>query len=622
MWIEMKPFLKDVFKHFAVTAVSTLIFVCLSAILLSAIISSMLTPDEISVQEDSFLVLDLRMNLTDRPSGVRLEDLTRQALIDEVKPPQFHLLEVLGALRKAAVDKRITGIFIEGGFMPSGYGCGYQAVSELVEGLRRFKKSGKPVIGFCHTPSQLDYLVYSVCDELYMDPSGTLMLPGLATEEIFLGETFEKYGVGIQVVRVGEFKGAIEPLTSTAYSEENRMQIKRLLDLRWEHYLNAIAQNRSLPLGFSDFNESLGREFLLEPHQAVKIGLVDSVSPYDQMLDLLLKRGAIDSDTKEYSRVQLPDFVDRPNTPKEAESAKDNGNPKIAVLYVEGSIVDGWADDGLSVGGNGIADRIREIRKDPQYKALVMRVNSPGGSVSGSEAILSEISRARREELPVVISMGSVAASGGYWISTECDRIFAGEQTITGSIGVFGLLPNVKELGARFGLHWDVVKTNESSDLMGVCRPKTEKELDVIQGHVNRIYSRFIELVATSRSKEIPEIEEIAQGRVWMGKDAMEIGLIDEFGGILKSIEYAAGLADLDSKFEVIEFPRVGTPLDALAEVLQVSASREHLGNRSMGRNFRAVIENLQLLMETLSRLNDPGHVYSILPWYSGSFGF
>jgi len=618
----MKPFFKDVLKHFAVTAVSTLVFVCLSAMILSSIISSMLEPDEVSVEKDSFLVLDLSMNLTDRPSGVRLEDLTRQALVDEVKPPHFHLLEVLGALNKAAVDKRISGIFIKGGFMPSGYGCGYESVSELVEGLRGFKKSGKPVIGFCHTPSQLDYLVYSVCDELYMDPSGTLMLNGLASEEIFLGETFEKYGVGIQVVRVGEFKGAVEPLTSTAYSEENRMQIKRLLDLRWEHYLNSIARNRSLSLDFSDFNETLGGEFLLEPHQSQKIGLVDSVLPYDQMLDLLQQRGAVDSDTKEYSQVHLHDFVDRPNTPEEAESAKDNGKPKVAMLYVEGSIVDGWADDGLSVGGNGIAERIREIRKDPQYKALVMRVNSPGGSVSGSDAILLEISRARRDGLPVVVSMGSVAASGGYWISTECDRIFAGEQTITGSIGVFGLLPNVKELGSRFGLHWDVVKTHESSDLMGVSRPKTEKEIAVIQGHVNRIYSRFIELVATSRSKEIPEIEQIAQGRVWMGKDAMEIGLIDEFGGIVKSIEYAAGLADLGSNFEVVEFPRVGTPFDALAEVLQVSASRERSGNRSIGRNFRAVIEKLQLLMKTLSRLNDPGHVYSILPWYTGSFGF
>lgn len=618
----MKRFFKDVLKHFAVTAVSTLVFVCLSAIILSSIISSMLEPDEVSVQKDSFLVLDLSMNLTDRPSGVRLEDLTRQALVDAVKPPHFHLFEVLGALNKATVDQRIAGIFIKGGFMPSGYGCGYQSVSELVEGLRNFKKSGKPVIGFCHTPSQLDYLVYSICDELHMDPSGTLMLNGLASEEIFLGETFEKYGVGIQVVRVGEFKGAVESLTSTAYSKENRMQIKRLLDLRWEHYLNAISQNRSLTLDFNEFNDSLGREFLLEPQQAEKIGLIDSVSPFHQMLDILQKRGALNLDTNEFSQVQLHDFVDRPNTPKEAESAKDNGKPKVAVLYVEGSIVDGRADDGLSVGGGGIADRIREIRKDPQYKALVIRVNSPGGSVSGSDAMLSEISRARRDGLPVVVSMGSVAASGGYWISTECDRIFAGEQTITGSIGVFGLLPNVKDLGARFGLHWDAVKTHESSDLMGVSRPKTEKEIDVIQGHVNRIYSRFITLVATSRSKEIEEIEEIAQGRVWMGKDAMEIGLIDEFGGILKSIEHAAELADLGSQFEVIEFPRLGTPFDALAEVLQVSAHSGQMGNRSIGRNFRSVIENLQTLMKTLSRLNDPGNVYSILPWYSGSFGF
>jgi protease IV len=618
----MKPFFKEVLKHFAVTAVSTLVFVCLSAILLSAIISSMLMESEVPVKKGSFLVLDLSMNLTDRPSGVRFEDLTRQALVNETKPPHFHLLEVLRTLDKAAEDEKITGIFIEGGFMPSGYGCGYEAVSELVDSLRSFKKSGKPIIGFCHTPDQLDYLVYSVCDELYMDPAGTLLLSGLASGEIFLGETFEKYGVGIQVVRVGEFKGAVEPLTSTSYSEENRMQIKRLLDLRWEHYLNAIALNRAISLDFTDFNETLGRGFLLEPQQAVNLELVDSIAPYDQMLDQLLKRGSLDSDTNEYSRVYLHDYVDRPNTPEEAEVIKDNGIPKVAVLYVEGSIVDGWADDGFSVGGNEIADRIREIRKDPQYKALVIRVNSPGGSVSGSDAILSEITRARKDGLPVVVSMGSVAASGGYWISTASDRIFAGEQTITGSIGVFGLMPNVKELGARFGLHWDVVKTHESSDLMGVSRPKTKKEIDVIQGHVDRIYSRFINLVATSRSKEIPEIEEIAQGRVWMGKDAMKIGLIDEYGGIVRSIEYAAGLAELKHGFDVVEFPRVGTPFDALAEAFQVAATQGSSGKRSIGRNFRAVIENLQLLMETLSRLNDPGHVYSILPWYSGSFGF
>lgn len=618
----MKPFFKDVLKHFAVTAVSTLVFVCLSAILLSTIISSMLTESEVPVKKGSFLVIDLSMNLTDRPSGIRFEDLTRQALVNETKPPNFHLLEVLGALKKAVQDEKVTGIFIEGGFIPSGYGCGYEAVSELVEGLRSFKDSGKPIIGFCHTPSQLDYLVYSVCDELYMDPSGTLMLSGLASGEIFLGETFEKYGVGIQVVRVGEFKGAIEPLTSTSYSEENRMQIKRLLDLRWEHYLNAITRNRKMSLGFSDFNESLGREFLLEPEQAVALELVDSIAPYDQMLDQLLRRGSLDSDRNEYSRVYLHDFVDRPKTPKEADFKKENGKPKVAVVYVEGSIVDGWADDGFSVGGNEIADRIREIRQDPQYVALVIRVNSPGGSVSGSDAILWEITRARKDGLPVVVSMGSVAASGGYWISTESDRIFAGEQTITGSIGVFGLMPNIKELGARFGLHWDVVKTHGSSDLMGVSRPKTEREIDVIQGHVNRIYSRFINLVSESRSKEIKEIEEIAQGRVWMGKDAMEIGLIDEYGGIVRSIEYAAGLAGLKPGFDVVEFPRVGTPFDALAEAFQVAATKSSSRKNSIGRNFRLVLTNLQLLMETLSRLNDPGHVYSILPWYSGSFGF
>jgi protease-4 len=617
----MKPFFVDILKRLAVTTVSTFIFVLFSIVLLSVFLSSLVRERKVEIEKGTFLVLDLTMNLTDRPASMRLEDLTRQALTNQVDPPQFNLLEVLRAIRKAKKDEKIVGIFIEGGFLPSGYGCGYEAVRELVDGLREFKLSGKPVIGFCHSPTQLDYLVYSICDELHMDPSGTLLLNGLAREQTFLGETFEKYGVGIQVVRVGEFKGAVEPLTSSGFSDENRLQISRLLDLRWSNYLSSIVENRSLSIDPVDFNESLKGNYLLEPDQANEWGLVDFVSPWDQMLDRLESQGKLDPDSGEYSNVSLLDYLDRPSSPSALEEKKDNGIPKVAVLYVEGAITDGWGDDGFSVGGNEIVDRIREIRKDSQYKALVVRVNSPGGSVSGSDAILFEIRRARQDGLPVIVSMGSVAASGGYWISTESDYVFAGKQTITGSIGVFGILPNVKDLGARFGIRWDVVKTQESSDLMTVSRPKTEGELEVFQGYVDRIYDRFIQLVAKSRSKEITEIEGIAQGRVWIGEDALRIGLIDEFGGIEKSIRYAAELANLKKGFEVIEYPHLGSPLDALTEALQASSSLVSVSHASPFP-FENIVQGLRLLFYNLRNLNDPRHAYAFLPWCSGSFGF
>ena len=230
----MKNFIKDVFKRLAVSIVSTFLLVLISIFLFQSIVSSFIEEQEKAPADGSFLVLDLSINLTDRPSGFTIEDLTREALTDKKKPPQFHLSEVVQAIEKAADDSMIRGILIKGGFMPSGYGCGYSAVQELVDSLVSFKSSGKLIIGFCSTPTQLDYLVYSVCDELHMNPSGVFVLKGLASEQLFLAEAFEKYGVGVQVVRVGDFKGAVEPFTSTSFSEENRLQINRLLDLRWK----------------------------------------------------------------------------------------------------------------------------------------------------------------------------------------------------------------------------------------------------------------------------------------------------------------------------------------------------------------------------------------------------
>jgi len=228
----MKKFFSEVFRKFAVSLVSTILFALVFFFLMGGMLASLLKTPKPEIRNQSFLVLDLTMNLTERPGGLTFEDVAEQALTEEVKPLQVHLLEVLDALEKAKKDPRIAGILIEGSFQPQDYGCGYATIREMIEGLDDFKSSGKPVIGFCHSPTQLDYLVYSSCNELYIDPSGTLLLNGLASQDLFLGDSLKKYGVGVQVVRTGRYKGAVEPFTSNGYSPENREQIKRLLDVR------------------------------------------------------------------------------------------------------------------------------------------------------------------------------------------------------------------------------------------------------------------------------------------------------------------------------------------------------------------------------------------------------
>ena len=613
----MKSFFKDVFKRMAVTLVSTILFVVLSVFLFQSMVSSLFQEQKDDPVEGSFLVLDLSMNITDRPSGLDLEDLTREALTNERKPPSFHLREIVVAINKASIDPSIRGIFIKGGFMPDGYGCGYGAIKELLFAIESFKESGKQVIGFYSDPTQLDYLVYSICDELHMNPSGTLILNGLANEQIFLAEAFDKYGVGIQVVRVGEFKGAVEPFTSTAFSAENRLQISRLLDLRWDDYVGTISENRDL--AESELKDLLKQNFLLSPEVCKQIGLVDQVSTYGEILDRLKTLGSEDAESEEFARVELIDYVDRPLSSADIEGTEDNKGAQIAVVYVEGAIVDGMGDDGISVGGGEIAKRIREVSKDDNFKGLVLRVNSPGGSVSGSDAILSEVSRIKEKGIPVIVSMGAVAASGGYWISMDSDKIFAGEQTITGSIGVFGLIPNLEKMAESFGVYWDVVKTHASSDIMGVSRAKSDVELEVVQKHVERIYDRFLDLVSQNRDLNVTRVSEIAEGRVWMGVDAYELGLVDELGGLEDAITFAAETAGVVD-YKVTEFPKVKNSFDLLTDALQVKYNNQKVARYSS--SWEDIIEETKFYMDQVSHFNDPRNSYSLLPWYRGRFGF
>ena len=601
----------------AVLLVSAFLFAILSLVIFSFFAGSLLSPKIESIKKDSFLVLDLTMNLTDRPADVSFEDLTRQALADEEMVPAYHLKEVVEAIEAAAKEKKLKGIFVTGGFVPSGYGCGYETILEFIRALEAFKQSGKKIIGYLHSPSQLDYLVYSICDELIMDPAGTMLLTGLASEQLFLGDTLRKYGVGVQVVRTGRFKGAVEPFTESQFSEENRAQVQNLLDRRWKHYLQKLATARSI--NWEDLNGTLAQKFLWRPENAVAEGLVDRVDDFGGVIDRLIELGSEEEENNTFAQIDFGDYIERlrPN-PLENE---DGNDPKIAIVYVEGAIVDGWGDDGSSVGGDVIARRIRKIRKNKDdYKAIVLRINSPGGSVSGSESILFELVRAREAGLPVVVSMGPVAASGGYWIATASDKILAGSQTITGSIGVFGILPNLKELASSYGLNWDRVKTNTSSDIFSVARPKTDEELGVIQEYVNQTYERFLELVGESRKLEASEVGKLAEGRVWTGREAVEVGLVDQLGGLSLAVVEAIKLAKLKGDYEIEEFPKIKTPADAIAELLEVRERGISVSEDSMLSN--PVLKKLSDASPLLQSIKDPNGIYGILPWYRAQLGF
>ena len=603
----------------AVTLVSSILFAILSIFLIGALFSSLLKETELSHDPDSILTLSLSMNLTDRPGGFRLEDLTRQALTEEAEPPQLHLYEVLEALKKAKTDPKVKALFISGGFVPSGYGCGYASIHEFIKGIKDFKKSNKPVVGYLRNPSQLDYLVYSACDELHMDPSGSILLSGLASQSIFLGEALEKYGIGMQVVRTGDFKGAVEPFTSTEFSAENRHQIDQLISQRWGDYIRSVSENRSF--NTDELQSLLEEKYLFQAQDALGARLVDSLLPYDAMIDELIELGSLDEDG-DFKKIDFIEYLDRPQSSAELEGSKLDGEPKIHVVYVEGSIVDGWGDDGNAVGGHEIASRLRETRADQDCKAVVLRINSPGGSVSGSDAILQEIRRLRAEKIPVVVSMGSVAASGGYWISTECDQLYASEQTITGSIGVFGLLPNLKKMASEYSVYWDAVKTHDHSDIMTIARPKTEAELQVIQEYVNGIYQKFIGLVADARKINPKRVDRIAEGRVWSGLDAKRLGLVDGFGGLRESIQKAAELAKLEpGSFGVKEVPALQTPFQALEDMFAVSQGG--FQSTSSGSSLiREITEELENALSSVQTLNDPRHAYGLLPWYRRGFGF
>ncbi|MBD2144498.1 signal peptide peptidase SppA [Sphaerospermopsis sp. FACHB-1194] len=560
------------------------------------------------VKDKSMLVFDLSMKITDsQPSS---SDFLQKTLTG-VDEEQITLRKVIETVEKAQRDPRIVGIYIDATKSGTASSLGYASLKEIRQALDKFRASGKKIIAYSTDWNEREYYLSSVADKIVLNPVGMMEINGLSSQPIFLTGALEKYGIGVQVVRVGKFKGAVEPFLLDKLSPENRQQTQKLLDDVWGEWRTSVGKSRKIQP--EKLQAIANNQAILESTAAKANGLVDQIAYQDEVFADLKKLTASDEDDKNFRQINMTDYAEVPGKSMGVERNSEN---KIAVVYAEGEIVDGKGEDG-QIGGDRFAQIFRKIRQDEDVKSVVLRINSPGGSATASEIIQREI-KLTRQVKPVIISMGDVAASGGYWIASDSNRIFAEKNTITGSIGVFGILLNGEKLANNNGITWDTVKTAQFADTQTAARPKSPQELALYQRSVNRIYNMFINKVAEGRKLPQQKVAEIAQGRVWSGVAAKQIGLVDEIGGLNVAIEYAAKAAKLGNDWEVEEYPRVTTLEERFfGRTLQEAQAKLGLEKNLIQPNNSLLAEFEKFTQEVaiLQKMNDPQGIYARLPF-------
>jgi len=584
--------MKDFFKSFFATLLALMVAGGLAFVLFFGLLAVLGSSGKPSVPGKAVLVFDLDTSLSDgerdpEPSEAISEAMGGGGARSQVLPVAIE------ALDRAASDSRITALFITGNLQ----NAGPAQLRELREAIQRFKAK-KPVLAYNLGWGKRDFYLAAGATTVFINPFGEMEVNGLASEPMFFGEAFKKYGVEVQVTRVGKYKSAVEPFITDRMSDPNREQIQMLLDDIWGEWKDTVAKDRKKQP--ADLQAIADERGLIEAEEAKQLGLVDRIAPYDEVLDELKKLAGKQPKDKDFPQITLATYA---GIPGEAKA----GKTRVAVLVAEGEIVDGEGKSS-QIGGDRLSRELRRLRLDERVKAVVLRVNSPGGSASASELIQREVVLTKKVK-PLVISMGHLAASGGYWISTYGDRIFAEPTTITGSIGVFGLLPNVKKLANGHGITWDSVQTAKLANPMTLTRPKNDLELNRIQGLVDHIYEQFVAKVADSRKLKKETVHEIAQGRVWSGREAVKLGLVDELGGLGAALKHAAKMAKAENDFYVAGPEREPDALKDLLRNLGQGKSRK----LAKPGPVDALADTFKLQLERVSALNDPRGIYARL---------
>ena len=486
----------------------------------------------VDIKQDSVLTLDLKTRIIDSPS----EDQDDIFAFNKEKETSVLLYDILQAINRAKNDNKIKGISLE----IDNFQAGMTQMDDIRNALIDFKKSGKFVYAYGNTVSQGAYYLGSVADKYYLNPAGLIELKGLSTEVTFFKNFAEKYGIGIQVIRHGKFKAAVEPFLRDEISPENKEQLSTLLNDIWANTSKKIADSRKISL--PELNMITDSLYSYLPNLSLKYKLADQLIQKSEYDNIIRKKLNIDADKK----------INKISFAKYSESLEsENDGKKIAVLYASGAIYNGKGYDGIYA--ENFVKEIKKIQKDDDIKAVVFRINSPGGSANASDEILFEMQQLKRKK-PVIVSFGDYAASGGYYIAMGADKIFSEPNTLTGSIGVFGVIPYFKELAQKNGIRSDAVTTNANSNMISAINGLSPGTLNIMTRSVESTYQRFVHFVTQNRKKSFEEIDSVGGGRVWSGVRAKEIGLVDELGSLQDAIKYAAKSANIKD-YRVSAYP-------------------------------------------------------------------
>jgi protease-4 len=544
--------MRQFFKYVLAAITAYVIIFILFLLIIVGVASSFSDDDKVTVEDNSVLKLNFNYNINDQDVEQPFN------LFGGVSPnvgKATGLNEIIASIEKAKTDPKIKGLFLDLNFI----GAGFAKIEEIREAILDFKKSKKFVYAYADYYYENTYYLASAADKVYLNPEGEILFNGLSANVTFFKNALDKLGVEMQVIRHGKFKGAVEPFILDKLSTENRNQIDEYLKSIMGNLAGKIADSRKLTP--ERVNEIANKWLARNTEDAIKYGLIDKLSYKDEALeDIKNKLGLKDKKTKDISFISLDKYK------KTITNRKGVGKDKIAIVYADGEIVMGRGDKS-QIGSEKFSEIIRKLREDDKVKAVVLRINSPGGSAQASDVIWRELELLKAKKT-LIVSMAEVAASGGYYIAAPADTIVAHPYTLTGSIGVFGLVPNMQKLlNDKLGINYDYVKTGEFSDFGRIDRPLNSEEYLVIQNLVENIYDKFLTRVSQGRSIPKNLVDSIGQGRVWTGEQGMAKNLVDVMGGMEKAIEIAKWKANLKD-YRLVEYPEPKTQLEEILSAL------------------------------------------------------
>lgn len=575
--------MKSFFKYLFATILGLFIFSIIWVVIFFSIIGAAMSGSkEVKISDNSVFELKLEGILVERHKNDVISSFASEI---NSSVSEIALDDIMASIDKATDNDNIKGIYLHIG----DFSASVASLQEIYKGLEKFKKTGRFIVAYADSYGNGTYYLSSIADKVYMNPSGTLALTGINISTVFFKDLLSKIGVEMQIFKVGTFKSAVEPFTQTSMSEANRLQLTTFINSIWTEITKTIARNR----GISDTEVNLYADsglFLDDAQTAVQHKLIDSLVYSSDMKEIIEKLVGKDYNTLTIRDMEL--------TAQNKEYSKN----RIAIVYAVGEIDGSSKNDGID--SEDISEDLLDIADNDKIKAVVLRINSPGGSAYGSEQIWKAVSVVKSKK-PIVVSMGDYAASGGYYIACNTDRIFAQPTTLTGSIGIFGIFPNIGGLTDKLGIKFDNVKTNKYSDFGATYRPMTTEERVILQRYIEKGYELFTKRCAEGRNMNIDSLKAIAEGRIYSGTDAMRLGLVDEMGGLEEAITFAAKKANI-SDYTIKYYPLVKSLIEQISDIFSTSVE-ERIVKSQLGENYR--------LFRTIQRAQTTTGIKAIMPY-------